>query len=83
MWPRTGCCSRQQVLLTNGVDEAIHVLCQAFLDRGDAMLLPVPTYIMYEVYGSAAEAQIDAVPAGRRLSFSARAMLPRFTRARG
>jgi histidinol-phosphate aminotransferase len=52
-----------QVLLTNGVDEAIHVLCQAFLDRGDAMLLPVPTYSMYEVYGSAAEAQIDAVPA--------------------
>jgi histidinol-phosphate aminotransferase len=49
------------VLLTNGVDEAIHVLCQAFLDRGDAMLLPVPTYSMYEVYGSAAEAQIDAV----------------------
>lgn len=54
----------EQVLLTNGVDEAIHVLCQAFLDRGDAMLLPVPTYSMYEVYGSAAEAQIDAVPAG-------------------
>jgi histidinol-phosphate aminotransferase len=52
-----------KVLLTNGVDEAIHVLCQAFLDRGDAMLLPVPTYSMYEVYGSAAEAQIDAVPA--------------------
>jgi histidinol-phosphate aminotransferase len=50
-----------EVLLTNGVDEAIHVLCQAFLDRGDAMLLPVPTYSMYEVYGSAAEAQIDAV----------------------
>src|ERR1700756_2162035 len=55
--------SRADVLLTNGVDEAIHVVCQAFLDRGDAMLLPVPTYSMYEVYGSAAEAQIDAVPA--------------------
>jgi histidinol-phosphate aminotransferase len=52
-----------EVLLTNGVDEAIHVVCQAFLDRGDAMLLPVPTYSMYEVYGSATEAQIDAVPA--------------------
>ena len=55
--------ARADVLLTNGVDEAIHVVCQAFLDRGDAMLLPVPTYSMYEVYGSAAEAQIDAVPA--------------------
>jgi histidinol-phosphate aminotransferase len=64
-----------QVLLTNGVDEAIHVLCQAFLDCGDAMLLPVPTYSMYEVYGSAAEAQIDAVLAGDGFRFPIDAML--------
>ena len=64
-----------EVLLTNGVDEAIHVLCQAFLDRGDAMLLPVPTYSMYEVYGSAAEAEIDAVPAVEDFRFPLDAML--------
>jgi histidinol-phosphate aminotransferase len=64
-----------EVLLTNGVDEAIHVLCQAFLDRGDAMLLPVPTYSMYEVYGSAAEAQIDAVPAAEAFRFPIDALL--------
>ncbi len=63
-----------EVLLTNGVDEAIHVLCQAFLDRGDAMLLPVPTYSMYEVYGSAAEAQIDTVSAGDGFHFPLDAM---------
>jgi histidinol-phosphate aminotransferase len=65
----------QEVLLTNGVDEAIHVLCQAFLDRGDAMLLPVPTYSMYEVYGSAAEAHIDAVPAAPGFRFPLNALL--------
>jgi histidinol-phosphate aminotransferase len=64
-----------EVLLTNGVDEAIHVLCQAFLDRGDAMLLPVPTYGMYEVYGSAAEAQMDTVLAGDGFRFPLDAML--------
>jgi histidinol-phosphate aminotransferase len=64
-----------QVLLTNGVDEAIHVLCQAFVDRGDAMLLPVPTYSMYEVYGSAAEARIDAVLAADGFRFPLDAML--------
>jgi histidinol-phosphate aminotransferase len=64
-----------EILLTNGVDEAIHVLCQAFLDRSDAMLLPVPTYSMYEVYGSAAEAQIDAVLAGDGFRFPLEAML--------
>jgi histidinol-phosphate aminotransferase len=64
-----------EVLLTNGVDEAIHVLCQAFLDRGDTMLLPVPTYSMYEVYASAAEAHVDPVPAGPGFRFPLEALL--------
>ena len=59
----------EQVLLTNGVDEAIHVLCQTFLDRGDELLLPTPAYTMYEVYGSATEATIKTVPPGRDFRF--------------
>ncbi len=31
-----------QVLLTNGVDEAIHLLCSTFLDSGDEALIVVP-----------------------------------------
>lgn len=53
--------SAGHVLLTNGVDEAIHVLCQAFLDRDDVMLLPVPTYTMYEVYASATDGRVETV----------------------
>ncbi|HEY6444915.1 MAG TPA: histidinol-phosphate transaminase [Acidobacteriaceae bacterium] len=55
--------SPEQVLLTNGVDEAIHVLCQTYLDAGTEILLPVPTYSMYEVYASGTPARIVAVPA--------------------
>ena len=55
-----------QILLTNGVDEAIHVLCQAYLDPGDEVLLPVPTYSMYEVYASAAGAAIVPVQSARK-----------------
>lgn len=69
--------SPSQLLLTNGVDEAIHVLCQAYLDRGDAMLLPVPTYSMYEVYGSAAEARIDSVLADEDFRFPHDALVKR------
>jgi histidinol-phosphate aminotransferase len=54
--------SPDQVLLTNGVDEAIHILCQTFLGHGDELLLPTPTYSMYEVYGSGTEASIKTVP---------------------
>ena len=58
-----------QVALTNGVDEAIHVLFEAFLDEGDELLLPVPTYTMYEVYASATDARVVTVQAGDDLHF--------------
>ncbi len=61
----------EQVLLTNGVDEAIHVLCQTFLDREDEFLFPTPTYTMYEVYGSCTDATVKTVPARRRFCVSA------------
>ena len=59
----------EQVVLTNGVDEAIHVLFETFLDSGDELLLPVPTYTMYEVYASATDARSVAVQAAADLQF--------------
>ncbi len=59
----------EQVALTNGVDEAIHVLFEAFLDGGDELLLPVPTYTMYEVYASATDALVVTVQAADDLQF--------------
>ncbi len=59
----------EQVALTNGVDEAIHVLFEAFLEAGDELLLPVPTYTMYEVYSSATDARVVAVQADDDLKF--------------
>ncbi|SFR99007.1 histidinol phosphate aminotransferase apoenzyme [Granulicella pectinivorans] len=38
-----------EVLLTNGVDEAIHVLCTAFLEADDEALICTPTFFMYDV----------------------------------
>jgi histidinol-phosphate aminotransferase len=69
----------EQVLLTNGVDEAIHVLCQTYLDRGDEFLFPVPTYSMYEVYGSSTDAAVRTVPAGQDFSFPLEALLAAIT----
>jgi histidinol-phosphate aminotransferase len=59
----------EQVALTNGVDEAIHVLFETFLEAGDELLLPVPTYTMYEVYASATDARVVAVQAAEDLQF--------------
>jgi histidinol-phosphate aminotransferase len=70
-----------QVLLTNGVDEAIHVLCQTYLGPGDEMLLPVPTYSMYAVYASGTDASLVEVPAGTNFNFPLEALLARITPA--
>jgi len=59
----------EQVALTNGVDEAIHVLFETFLEAGDEVLMPVPTYTMYEVYASATDARVVTVQAGVDLAF--------------
>ena len=39
----------QQVLLTNGVDEAIHLIAVAFLEEDDEALVWTPSFFMYDV----------------------------------
>jgi len=69
----------EQVALTNGVDEAIHVLFEAFLETADELLLPVPTYTMYEVYASATDARVVAVEAADDLQFPFERLLAAIT----
>ena len=68
-----------QLALTNGVDEAIHVLFEAFLEEGDELLLPVPTYTMYEVYASATAARVVPVQAADDLQFPYERLLAAIT----
>jgi histidinol-phosphate aminotransferase len=69
----------EQAALTNGVDESIHVLFETFLDAGDELLLPVPTYTMYEVYGSATDARVVTVQAAGDLVFPFQGLLDAIT----
>ena len=69
----------EQLVLTNGVDEAIHVLFETFLDDGDELLLPVPTYTMYEVYASATDARAVTVQAAEDLQFPFERLLSAIT----
>ena len=58
-----------EVLLTNGVDEAIHLICQTFLEANDEVLIVVPTYAMYEIYVKATGARLTKIPAGQDFVF--------------
>jgi histidinol-phosphate aminotransferase len=68
-----------ELLLTNGVDEAIHLLCETYLEAGDEALIVVPTYSMYRIYVMAAGAQLIAVPAGKDFHFPADDVCSRIT----
>lgn len=60
----------QELLLTNGVDEAIHLLCETYLEAGDEAMIVVPTYSMYRIYMMAAGAQVISLPTGKDFGFS-------------
>lgn len=60
-----------ELLLTNGVDEGIHLLCQTYLGAGDEALLAVPTYSMYRIYATGAGASVVSIPAGEDFQFPA------------
>jgi histidinol-phosphate aminotransferase len=68
-----------EVLLTNGVDEAIHLLCETYLEPGDDALIVVPTYSMYRIYAMAAGAQLISVPLGEDFKFPLKSVRSRIT----
>ncbi|MBI5498869.1 MAG: histidinol-phosphate aminotransferase family protein [Deltaproteobacteria bacterium] len=56
--------SEDRVLPTGGIDEALHLLAQAFVARGDGVVTPAPGFVMYRVYAELAGAELRTVPWG-------------------
>jgi len=50
-----------ELLLTNGTDEAIQVLVNTYVDGGDEVLLLKPSYAMYRFYAEVAGASIREI----------------------
>jgi histidinol-phosphate aminotransferase len=69
----------EETLLTNGTDEAIHVLCETYLEPGDEVLIAVPTFAMYEIYAASTGAQIINVQAESDFAFPTEKVLAAIT----
>jgi histidinol-phosphate aminotransferase len=69
----------EQVLLTNGVDEAIHLICEAYLEPDHEVVLVVPTFAMYEICAAATGAQVIPIPADEGFRFPTRKVLAHAT----
>src|SRR6202048_5358814 len=59
----------EQVLLTNGVDEAIHLMCCAFLEAEDEALIATPSFFMYDVSVQMMTPHLRKVQADASLEF--------------
>jgi histidinol-phosphate aminotransferase len=66
-----------QVLLTNGVDEAIHLLCATYLEPGDQAFVVAPTFEMYSIFAGCEGARVIPVAAGENFAFPLENLLSR------
>jgi len=69
----------KELLLTNGVDEAIHLLCETFLEPDDEVLVVVPTFAMYGISAAATGARVLPIPARSGFQFPTLDLLAKLT----
>ena len=65
----------EELLLTNGTDEAIHLICETYLEPGDEALIVVPTFAMYEIYAAATGANVISTAAAADSQFPTKRVL--------
>ncbi len=68
-----------QVLLTDGMDEALSLLFATYLRANDELLFADPTFVMYPMLGEALGAQLVRVPSGEDLAFPTADLLARIS----
>jgi len=59
----------EELLLTNGTDEALSLVVDTFVESGDRVLLVEPTYAMYRFYSELAGARVVAPRYDRDMRF--------------
>ena len=58
-----------EMLLTNGVDDALRLIMDTFVEPGSSVLIPEPTFSMYRFFSEVAGARIESVRYDRRCDF--------------
>jgi histidinol-phosphate aminotransferase len=64
-----------ELLLTNGTDEALHLIVDTFIEPDDTVLLVEPTFAMYRFYSELAGAHIQALRYDATMKFPFVALL--------
>ena len=67
-------------VVTNGADEGLDITAKVFLDPGDEVIVPTPTYSMYRIISSIMGASVVYVPRKKDFSLDTEAMLAAVTK---
>lgn len=51
-----------EMLFSNGVDDALRLIMDTFVESGSTVLIPEPTFSMYRFFSEIAGARVEAVP---------------------
>jgi histidinol-phosphate aminotransferase len=69
----------ERFVVTNGADEGLDIAAKVFLDPGDEVVIPTPTYAMYGIASSIMGASVVSVPRRRDFSLDVEAILAAIT----
>lgn len=70
-----------EMLLTNGVDDALRLLMEVFIEPGHAVLIPEPTFSMYRFFSQVAGASAISVRYDEQMNFPLEATLRELRRS--
>ena len=70
-----------EMLFTNGVDDALRLLMETFVEPGDAVLIPEPTFSMYRFFAQVAGARVQSVRYDDAMGFPLQGILRALARS--
>ena len=68
-----------EVIVTSGASEALHLALQALVDKGDEVLIPDPGFVSYSALAKMAGGKVAGVPLGEELTLAPDAVNERIT----
>ena len=72
--------SSAELLMTNGIDDAIKLICDTFVDPGDELVIPAPTFSMYQFFQAVAAGKTRLVPYDEKMKLPAARLIGAVTR---
>jgi histidinol-phosphate aminotransferase len=72
--------SPEELLITNGVDDAIKLICDTFVEPGDVLVTPTPTFAIYQFFHDVAGGAVRLVRYDQNLQLSPERLLQSINR---